>query len=435
MKNKWLYLVGSLFLCTSCSVVNFLTPKASILKEPSKFRGVVKGENFSALAQNVREFSANFSFESGKELDNKENNYAVSPLSMFSALAVASACANGNTKQELLDALKTDDALLENEFANLFEAANFERSYGGNDKHLIKKEELTNSLWLNKNVEFKQSMLDLLAEKFYSYSVQVDYLRKNKQANRQMSKFVEEKTNGLLNPNFNFDIDTALTILNTLYLKSLWNDDSENITISEETYDFVNRDKSITKKNLFETNYQPGKIIRTEKYSSFFAGTYCGDRIKFVVPNDGVNLEDLINPETILEINNQEYEGYIEETNTQYFGKTYFPGFESECEMDAKKIVKSMGVNDFFVQGVCNFSPLTDNTVWCDQIIHATKLKVDKKGIEGAAYTAIAMKGEMAPEPPDYTEIFEDFIVDKSFYYVVCDHNNLPLFSGVVNKI
>ena len=213
MKNKFLCLLGSLLLCSSCSIVNFFTPKATILKEPSKFRSVVKGENFNALAQNVREFSANFGFESEKVLDNQNQNYAVSPLSMFSALAVASACANGNTKQELLDALKTTDSLLTSEFGNLYAASNVQYSAGGDERRTFKKEELTNSLWLNENIDFKQEMLDFLADKFYSFSVQVDYLRKNKQANRQMSKFVEEKTNGLLTPEFSFDIDTFLTIL------------------------------------------------------------------------------------------------------------------------------------------------------------------------------------------------------------------------------
>lgn len=140
MKNKFLYLLGSLLLCSSCSIVNFFTPKATILKEPSKFRSVVKGEKFNALAQNVREFSANFGFESEKVLDNQNQNYAVSPLSMFSALAVASACANGNTKQELLDALKTTDSLLTSEFGNLYAASNVQYSAGGEERQTYKKE-------------------------------------------------------------------------------------------------------------------------------------------------------------------------------------------------------------------------------------------------------------------------------------------------------
>ena len=434
MKNKSLYLITSLFLCSSCSIANFFTPKAKILKSPSAFRSVVKGENFDKLSENVREFAANFTSISEEKLDDENENYAVSPLSMFSALAVASACASGNTKQELLDALKTEDSLLSSEFANLYSACNYLRTYDS-DKHVVKREELTNSLWLDKNVSFKPDCLDFLADKFYAYTAQVDYLHDAKKASRQMSKFVEEKTYGLLKPEFNFSFDTVLTILNTLYFKSLWNANSDNIAVSPDKTNFENRDGSITSKNLFVTEYETGRIIRNDKYSSFFAQTAANDRIKFVVPNDGVKLEEVINYETILEINNAEYKGFDEENNTMYYGKTYFPGFEAKCNIDAKEYIKALGVKDFFISGACDFAPLTDDSVYCDAILHETKLEVAKKGIEGAAYTAVVMKGESAPMLPEYKEVFEEFVVDKAFYYVVCDHNNLPLFSGVVNKI
>ena len=433
--NRKFYLLVSAFLCSSCSLSTLFTPKATILKEPNKFRSVVRGDNFNALAQNVRDFAANFAFESDKLFNDQSMNYAVSPLSMFSALAVASACADGNTKQELVDALKTTPSLLEDEFANLYSASNVLKT-AANKNQVVKKEELTNSLWLDKNVEFNSALLDLLAEKFYSFTVQVDYLHNYKKANKQMSKFVEEKTNGLLSPKFNFDPSTILTILNTLYLKTLWYDTSDDMSTSSETYDFVNRDKSIKPKKLFVTNYQQGRILRSEKYSSFFAQTVSGDRIKFVVPNDGYELEDVINSDTILEVNNATYNGVDELNKTKYYGKTYFPGFEAECDIDAKGTISALGVKDFFTDGVCDFSPLTGGQgVYCDKIMHATKLKVEKRGIEGAAYTAVIMKGESALIEPEYTEIYEDFVVDKAFYYVVSDHNNLPLFSGVVNKI
>ena len=434
MKKK-IYVLTCGLLCASCSITNFFTPKATILKEPNAFRSSIKrGESFNELAQNIRDFSANFAFESAKKLDDKEKNNVVSPLSMFSALAVASACSNGNTKQQLLNTLCTNEDLLVSEFANLYSASNYSRSLDS-DRKVIKKEELTNSIWIDKNVKFKSEMLDFIADKFFSYSVSVDWRNDNKKANKQMSKFVEEKTNGLISPNFDFDIDTLFTILNTLYLKSLWNSFSDELPSSNEQFEFKNRNDSTKKTELLVTPYQQGRILRNTSYSSFFAETCSNDRIKFVVPNDGFKLEDIISAENISEINDAMYEGFDEENNTMYYGKTYFPGFESESKLDAKEILKTMGIIDLFADGVCDFSGLTNESVYCDEVQHVAKLKVDKKGIEGAAYTAIAMKGDSAPMKPEYKEVFEDFFVDKSFYFVVSDHNNLPLFSGIVNKI
>ena len=432
MKNKF-YLVVSLFICSSCSVTNFFTPKAKILKEPSKFRTVIKGNKFDELAQNVRDFSSAFTFQAVSKLDDSHTNLAISPLSMYSALAVASACSNGNTKDELLNVLKTDEELLKEEFGNLYSASNDLRTRD-RENQVYKKEELTNSLWIDKSVEFKSETLDMLADKFYSYSVKVDYLNNAKKANRQMSKFVEEKTNGLLSPEFGFDANTVLTILNTLYLKSLWNSSSDNIAVSDENYDFTNRNKTITSLKFLITPYQEGKIFKTTNYSSFFAETAGQDRVNFIVPNDGIGLDELVIPEVFSEVLNHDFNGYDEENNTMYYGKTYFPAFEASGDVEAKDILKTMGVNDFFVDGRCDFSPLTDRLVYCDKVMHEAKLKVDKKGIEGAAYTAIEMKNESALFD-EYEKVYEDFYVNKAFIYIVSDHNNLPTFAGIVNKI
>jgi serine protease inhibitor len=433
MKNKKLYLLTSIFLCSSCSIVNLFTPKAKVLKEPVAFRNSIKKTaNFDELAQNVRDFSANFSVESSKELDDKKANNVVSPLSMFSALVVASGCSRGNTKQELLSTLKTTDSLLQNEFANLYSDSNYTSSIGSDNK-VVKKEELTNSIWLDKNIKFNESVLEKIAEYFYCYSLSVDFKNQNKKANRQMSKFVEEKTNGLIAPNFDFDTLTRFTILNTLYLKSLWNKYSDDLATSDEKFTFTNRDGSTKNINLFMSEYEVGRTYKGENYSSFFAETERGDRIKFIVPNDGVNLEDLITPEVISNVNNQKYVGVDEENKIMYHTKTYFPGFEAETKIDAKDILKKMGVNDLFTSA-CDFSGFLDEFVYCDEIQHVAKLKVDKKGIEGAAYTAINMKGEAGPLD-GYEDVFEEFVVDRSFFYVISDHNNLPVFSGIVNKI
>ena len=433
MKNKKIYLLTSLFLCSSCSIVNFFTPKAKVLKEPVAFRNnIKKTPDFDELAQNIRTFSADFSVESSKELDDKSSNNVVSPLSMFSALAVASACSSGNTKQELLTTLKTTDLLLQNEFANLYSDSNVESTMGSDNK-VVKKELLTNSIWIDKNINFNTEILEQLAEYFYCYSLNVDFRHQSQKANRQISKFVEEKTNGLIAPKFEFDSETRFTILNTLYLKSLWNIYSYNLDNSPDTYTFTNRDGSTKSLNLFMTDYEVGRVFKADNYSSFFAQTARGDRVKFIVPNEGVNLENVITPETILEVNNQEYEGVDEENKIMYKTKTFFPGFEAEADVNANDILKKMGIHDFFDEN-CDFSGFLDDFVYCDSVQHVAKLKVDKKGIEGAAYTAIDMKGEIAPFD-EYENIFEEFVVDKAFYYVVSDHNNLPMFSGIVNKI
>jgi serine protease inhibitor len=59
---------------------------------------------------------------------------------------------------------------------------------------------------------------------------------------------------------------------------------------------------------------------------------------------------------------------------------------------------------------------------------------VDRKGIEGAAVTLMAMGATSAPSD-EYTKLYFDFIVDKAFGFIITDSYGATLFSGVVNEL
>jgi serine protease inhibitor len=66
-------------------------------------------------------------------------------------------------------------------------------------------------------------------------------------------------------------------------------------------------------------------------------------------------------------------------------------------------------------------------------VTHVAKLVVNKKGTEGAAVTVIDMMATAAPYE-EYKKVYETFVVDQEFGYVVSYNNNV-LFSGVVTNI
>ena len=93
----------------------------------------------------------------------------------------------------------------------------------------------------------------------------------------------------------------------------------------------------------------------------------------------------------------------------------------------------SLPINDLFDSMNGDFSSISNiKGLYCDKVQHTTKLKVNKKGIEGAAVTAMAVAGAVGPGP--YTEVYEDFPVDRAFAYILTDNYDIPLFMGVVNK-
>ena len=90
-------------------------------------------------------------------------------------------------------------------------------------------------------------------------------------------------------------------------------------------------------------------------------------------------------------------------------------------------------MTDLFMPA-CDLSAVLDTegeSVLCNKVQHVARLKVEAKGIEGAAAT-IADAGLESDEAP--VEVF-DFVVDRAFAYLLLAPDGTILFAGAVNKI
>ena len=117
----------------------------------------------------------------------------------------------------------------------------------------------------------------------------------------------------------------------------------------------------------------------------------------------------------------------------RYHTESIFPEYSADCDIDVSQILKEdFNVRTLFT-GSCDFSSLSKDPVFCSEIRHIAKLEVDKTGIEGAAVTVMAFEGASAPER-EYTDIYETFVVDKEFGFVLTYSDSI-LFSGIVTNI
>ena len=129
----------------------------------------------------------------------------------------------------------------------------------------------------------------------------------------------------------------------------------------------------------------------------------------------------------------------IDDSFNQYFTRCIFPEFEAECDIDYKELLEEYGINQLFMEAdysnIVDYSTLTD-LISCDKIIHQTKLNVDKKGVEGAAVTIVVNEFTGAPGSNNYfNNVYQDYIINKNFGFVITDRYNTVLFTGVINSI
>ena len=383
-------------------------------------------QNSPALAA-VREgaagFAARFLAAAGENFA-EDGNAAVSPVSVYAAMAMAAECAAGKTREQLLAALNTDGQALREGFGLFY------RSLARDGKEKIV---LSDSVWLDESVAFRQDCLDTLAESYHCASFAADFRGANERANEAVRNFIKEQTNGLIDQDPSLGETTRFALINTLYVKTTWDRGGNDLPETDETYAFRNADGTTVTTRLLRAYAETGVAYEGENFTSFYAATNIGCRLVFLLPDEGLTPKDVFTQENIAAAADADYGGYDENGSPRYGTRCLFPAFEAVYKENVSPILQDMGVTDLFTPA-CDLSAALETegeSVMCNKVQHVTRLKVEAKGIEGAAATIAdaALESDEAP-----VEI-SDFVVDRAFAYLLLAPDGTILFAGAVNTI
>ena len=318
--GKFFAVCSCLLLC--CAVLFGCAGRADLLGAPkgtpeTLSRTERESEGLAALQESSEAFAARFA-AAAYAAQAGRGNMAVSPLSVYMALAMEAEAAAGATREELLGALGTDAGTLRENFALLYRSAFFE---GEKRKAL-----LSNSIWLAQELPVQQACVDTLAEKYFCRSYHTDFAGDSEGANRAIRRFVKEQTNGLIDQNFELPAETYFAVINTLYLKDLWNGAGNDLPLTEETYAFAQADGSAAETQLMRGYYASGRPQAGEHFSYFFAETEGGNRLLFLLPDEGYSVQDVFTEENIAEaVAADDYGDYNEEKTVHYNTRCLFP--------------------------------------------------------------------------------------------------------------
>ena len=405
-----------------------LKPAAEEVKVDYTLRN---SEEYKSFMEKLELFSAKLTVEIYKDTD-KTSNLSISPISVYMALAMTISGSNGSTKREMLNAVGVTEEEVLAFTKHLYSYTN-SVYYDGAEK-VAAISELNNSIWIDNNIRLKEKGINVLSESFNADSYYVPFYDDNASANQAFADYVKNKSRGLIEkPASTLEKETLFVLVNTYYMKEVWNEYGYDLKFTEDQYEFKNNDGSVIKKTLLKSPYTIGKMYETESYSHYYAQTDHGYKIKFIVPKDGYTLEDVFTVDNLVNINSINSYAKDWEEGYQYNTRVLFPAFEAEYSKDIKPILEDkFNIRALFATG-CDMSNLSDEDMICSGIIHQSKLKVDESGIEGAALTYVAMEGNTAGPPA--IDVYLDYIVDRAFGYVLTDYSGTILFSGVVNTL
>lgn len=307
----------------------------------------------------------------------EQGNVNYSPVSLYLALALTSAGAEGQTQSEILEALRAEN----------LSAQQLAEQCGCLYRLLVLKNEVGRlipaaSLWLNTGKNLKADFAKTAKENFYT-----DVFGANLQsdeAKEAMSRWIQEHTSGQLAPEMQLDDMTEMILFTTLDFQDEWIDvfRSEN----NKKGDFTGSDGSVRQAEYMCTEINPYSFSRGEGYTRSGLNMKNGNRMIFILPDEGVSVAKLAADPEILR---QALTGY-----DQDYGDVIFeiPKFDFTSSMDLKKTVENLGAGNLFGGGA-DLRGMTGEPLFLSSVRQQSRIAVDEKGVSAAAFTEMIYAG------------------------------------------
>lgn len=348
-------------------------------------------------------------------------NTVYSPLNVYMALVMLAEVTDGESRGQVLELLGADSIEAVREQARSLWNANYR------DDGLVTSV-LASSLWMNEEINYTRSTLDTLAEEYHASSFSGEM--GSAEYDRMLQKWINEQTGGLLEQQasgLEMDPQTILALATTIYFKAPWAD-----KFGEQN----------TKPGLFETpdgtiktdfmhRKSPNDYFWGDSFSAVGTGLESGGAMWFLLPDEGVSPEELLEDEEAMEFLLLK-DKYSWENRKHLIVNMAVPKFDVSSDIDLIPGLAALGVRDVFDYTVSDFTPLTtdEDEIYVSKAEHAARVMIDEEGCTAAAFTVIMTKAGAA-EPPNETV---DFIVDRPFVFVITSADGLPLFVGTVNS-
>lgn len=380
MNRKILILIVSLLAITVVSATAILLFPFDPLSPP---RAEDTGSTSEGV-QTVVDANNQFAFELYNELNKIESgNIFISPYSISAALAMTYEGAAGETAREMESVFHfPESSILRTNFASIYNELN--------KRNKAYELRTGNALWVQEDFPLLKEFSTIVETYYGGRAVNLDL--KKDESKVTINEFIEEQTNGKITEIIPKDANlenTKLIITNAIYFKGNWE------------WEF---DKSNTRELDFkispENNVQVPMMSMVPSDARFNYGEnkelqiielpYKGEDISMLILLPKENLESLEDNLSIEKFNEYKSLMYSAKVNS-----ILLPKFEFKTEYILNDHLSSLGMLLAFDMGLADFSAMNNEIeyLWIDSVIHQTYVKVDEKGTEAAAATAVRMDG------------------------------------------
>ncbi|MBN2422534.1 serpin family protein [Candidatus Woesearchaeota archaeon] len=427
--NKKVLTIGIVLLIVAvvaAGVVMFVFPYNPV--QPPKADDV--GSTQQGIQQVVNA-NNQFAFDLYSELvKDEEGNIFYSPYSISAALAMTYEGARGQTANEMKSVFHfPENNILQPNFAAIYNGIN-----KGNKAYELRT---GNALWAQYDYKFLDDYTSRVEQYYGGKVANLDFVKETEKSRQTINSFIEEQTNDKIKdliPQGVLDPMTKLVLTNAIYFKGTWEWEFDE----SDTRD---QDFKITKDNIVKT---PMMYMDPDKARFNYADLkkmqilelpYKGEKISMLVllPKQGeeydYETDEIINYDYTLEdieLSSEKLNEYKSEMKEIKLDSIHLPKFEFDTKYFLVKTLSDMGMPTSFTFDA-DFSGMNGiRELFISAVIHQAYVKVDEKGTEAAAATAVIV-GKMAAMPQNI------FRADHPFIFIIQekDTGNI-LFMGRV---
>jgi len=335
-----------------------------------------------------------------KKLAKEDKNLFFSPISITHALMMTYTGADGDTRSQMKEALriKLDHTTVHKAFDKL-------------DLSLDQRDEqytfnIANSIWIEKDYEFKESYLDTIKVNYGASLKKLDFKHKPNQSKETINGWIEDKTDNEIKdliPDGAITNLTKMVLTNAVYFKGEW----------KHTFDTDNSKKGLfndTKEVIFMHQkeilpYFEDEDIQVVKLD------YKSDKSSMIIilPKKGRTLE--LTDNYLQNI----HDGFKDHRVILSIPKFKF----TTNSISLKESLRELGMEFAFDDSRADFSKLSENReLHISDILHKAYINIDEFGTKAAAATAI-----MIGVTGYIVDIQEAYMsVDRPFIFLIVDN-------------
>ena len=359
-----------------------------------------------------------FSCEMFNALRNNNENMYISPLSVYTAYAMLSNGAGGNTREQIFRTLG---------ISNLDEVNSQMGKYIKHDADSGRvKYSVDNSLWINGNsilsANIEHAFIAPL-KKYYNAEVFKNMNFGDPNAKNVINDWAAQKTNNNIKDIIDkISYDDVALLLNTVYFNGQWLSPFQEENTKKEIFHSVSGKKNVDMMSLIDGRFKYYKDGNFEGLELPYGDSYVMDIL--MSSDKGKTTGEVWEK---LSVEKQEAAiGKFDKKQYSDIALLKLPKVDMEYETNLIDVLKKMGIKDAF-HANADFRNIGD--VYVSESVHKTRLLINEKGTESSAATsAMLSKGSFIGKTK--------FIVDRPF--ICCIRNTdtgAIIFIGEINSL